>query len=234
MTVRSPGQLFVRFAVCATIALTASAALPPKSFAQAGDAQRRRELAVGAVVVGTMSLGASTADLVQSNGGTLTLFRAESRLSVRPGAEIHIGAPLTSRWFAEATGTWTHGDVRTHVDSDIEGVAATTITTSLSRFSIEGSALFTLLGDDRRSLFIRGGGGWMRELAGGGTFSEDGVIGNAGAGIKYWTRARSAAGGRRYGLRVDGRVVLRAKQHALGADTLRIAPSASADLMVGF
>jgi hypothetical protein len=67
----------------------------------------------------------------------------------------------------------------------------------------------------------------------GSTLADNGVIGNAGAAVKYWWGDSSSVG-RRLGLRLDGRAVLRSGGVDVGAGSLQVAPAASADLMIGF
>ena len=74
----------------------------------------------------------------------------------------------------------------------------------------------------------------MRELAAGATVAETGVIGNVGTAVKYWWGAPSSIQRRRLGLRLDGRAVLRSGGVDLGVTGVRVAPAASADLMIGF
>src|SRR4029453_9170879 len=94
---------------------------------------------------------------------------------------------------AEATGSWVHGDVRTEVHDDFEGAASATLSESMSRFAIEGSALFVLRERAKTTFYARGGVGWMREVAQGSTLAESGTLANVGAGLKYWWVGRPPA-----------------------------------------
>jgi hypothetical protein len=147
---------------------------------------------------------------------------------------VHFGRSVGSRLAVEATGTWTFTTIRAKVSTDIEGAPDATLTEDLSRVSVEGSARWRLAGDARRGLYVRAGAGWMRELAAGATLSETGVIGNVGAAMKYWWGASSSVQRRRLGLRLDGRAVLRSGGVDLGEGGVRLAPAASANLMIGF
>jgi hypothetical protein len=224
-----------RAAAVAVLIAAATVATAPAAWAQTGSRTAGAELAAGALVVGAMSLGSSTADLLRPDGGPLTLFRSAARLNPAPGLELHVSAPVTSRVSVEATGTWVPTDVRTRITDDFEDVPDATLTTGMSRFSVEGSLLATLAGRGARtSVFIRAGAGWMREVAGGAALAADGVIGNIGAGVKYWWGTQPPVGGHRLGVRVDGRAVLRWRGLSLGATAVRVAPAASADLLIGF
>ena len=192
------------------------------------------ELSVGALVMGTMPMGESDASLTRPDGRPLLVFNNDVSLGPGPGAEVHFGRSVGSRLAFEATGTWTFTRIRAKVSTDIEGAPDATLTEDLSRFSVEGSALWRLAGDGRRAFYLRGGAGWMRELTGGATLAESGVIGNVGAAMKYWWGASTSAHRRRLGLRLDGRAVLRSGGVDLGVGGVRLAPAVSADLMIGF
>jgi hypothetical protein len=202
--------------------------------AQQPSPQPRVQLAVGGVFTGPMPLGATSADLTRPDGSPLPLFETDVSLRPGPGAEAHLTRLLGTRWAAELSGTWTATTIRTRISSDFESVPATTLTERLSRFAVEGSLLWHLARTADRTVFLRAGGGWMREVAGSATFSDDGLVGSVGAGVRYWWRRSTPGGGRRWGVRLDGRAVLRARGVDLGAETVRVAPAAAADLLFGF
>jgi hypothetical protein len=194
----------------------------------------RYELSIGAVMMGPMPIGERDATLTRPTGAPLVLFNSDITVGAGPGAEIHFGRGLGPRLALEATGTWAFTKIHTRASSDFENATEATLTEDLSRFSIEGSALWRVAGGAARALLLRGGAGWMRELTPGATLAENGVIGNVGAAVKYWWGTSSSTRGRRLGLRLDGRAVLRAGGIDLGAEGVRVAPAAAADLMFGF
>lgn len=196
---------------------------------------RSLEAAFGVSWVGTMPTGDRSADLARPDGGPLSLFRTKVSIGPGPGAEVHVSKAVSPGFAAELSGSWTRLEIRTEIIADSEGAALVTATTSLSRIAIEGSGLWTLAGtSDATSFFVRAGGGWMRELAAGAVLAADGAVGNAGAGVKYWWGTSIPGRGRRWGLRVDGRAVLRWRGVDLGTRTVRVAPAASANLMIRF
>jgi hypothetical protein len=215
--------------VASAVALLAVLVVPARA-----QTAGRNEAAIGGFWLGAMSLGRSSADLDRSGGGSLPIFRSDVRMGPGAGVEVHAGRALTGRLSVEGTGTWTLMEIRTRVSGDLEDAPAATLTTDVSRLAVEVSALWTVRGHARRSIFVRAGGGWMRELAGGLTLAEDGAIGNIGGGVKYWWRNPAQGRGRRMGVRVDGRAVLRSRGANLGSGTVRMAPAASASLIVGF
>lgn len=207
------------------------------ALARPADAQtglREYEVSVGAVAMGTMPIGSSDATHQRASGGPLLIFSSDVSFGPGAGIEAHFGRAVGSRVALEATGTWSFTPIRTKVAGDIEGAPNATATEDLSRFSLEGSALWRLAGDARRALYLRGGAGWMRELTAGSTAAESGVIGNVGAAMKYWWGTSSSVPRRRLGVRLDGRAVLRSGGVDLGASGVQVAPAASADLMIGF
>ncbi len=216
----------VAFSVHTAIASAAAPQLPPEP--------PRADVAVGVMFTAAMPLGDASADLIRPDGSPLALFRSDVTVRPGPGLEVHVSRRILARWSAELSGTWAVTDIQTRVSSDFEDVPAATLTERLSRFSIEGSALWIVAGGPTRSVFVRAGAGWMREVAGAATLAEDGIIGSAGAGVKSWWRRATPGGGRRWGVRLDGRAVFRARGVDLGADTVRVAPAAAADLLFGF
>jgi hypothetical protein len=185
-------------------------------------------------MMGQMPFGERDASLTRPGGGSLRLFNSDISFGPGPGAEVHFGRPFGPRLAFEATGTWTLTKIRAVVSTDFEEAPDATLTEDLSRVSLEGSAVWRVAGGADRALYLRGGAGWMRELAAGATLAETGIIGNVGVAVKYWGGASSAIPRRRLGLRLDGRAVLRSGGVDLGATGVQVAPAASADLMIGF
>ncbi len=122
----------------------------------------------------------------------LLVFNSDISMGPGPGAEVHFGRSVGSRLALEVTGTWTFTTIRAEVSTDFDNAPDATLTEDLSRFSVEGSALWRLAGGAKRALYLRGGAGWMRELTGGATLAETGVIGNVGASVKYWWGASTS------------------------------------------
>jgi hypothetical protein len=216
------------------IALLLGAGLALAVPAEAQSREPRLELAVGVVVAGSMSARSSDATFSRPNGGPLVVFATDASLGPGLGAEVHVGRPISSRVAVEASGSWTKSSLRAKVASDIDSAADATLSEDLSRFSAEGAVLYRLGGSARTAFFVRGGLGWMRELAGGSAIAETGTIGNVGAAVKYWWGESSPVQRRRLGLRLDGRAILRSGGVDLGETGIRVAPAASLDLMFGF
>jgi hypothetical protein len=184
--------------------------------------------------MGSMPLGERDALLTRPGGGPFPLFTSEVSFGPGPGLEVHFGRAVGARVGLEGSGAWTFTRIRATLTSDVEGIADTTVSEDVARFSVEGSALVRVAGDVRRSISLRAGAGWMRELAGGSTLAGTGVIGSLGAAVKYWWGTSSSVQRRQVGMRLDGRAVLRSGGVDLGDSGVRLAPAGSAALMIRF
>ena len=176
------------------------------------------ELSIGAVAMGAMSFGESDATFSRPTASPLLVFNSDISLGPGPGAEVHFGRPVGSRLAFEVDRHLDVHDDSSEVSTDIENAPDATLTEDLSRFSVEGSALWRLAGGAQRRVLSARRRGWMRELAAGATLAETGVIGNVGVAVKYWWGASSSVQRRRLGLRLDGRAVLRSGGVDLGAE----------------
>jgi hypothetical protein len=202
---------------------------------QAGEAPvpARVQLAIAGLVTGPMRLGSANANLVQPDGSPLPLFATESRFGVGFGTEVHVLTHVSPRAAVEATGSWQRVEAQTAVSQDFEDVASVTIRERLSRFSAEGSFLWSARAATRSELFFRAGGGWMQEVVGVGPSMQRGLVAHIGAGVKYWSFARPSGARGRVGLRIEGRLAMRSGGFILGSDALRLAPVISGGLIVG-
>jgi hypothetical protein len=194
---------------------------------------RQIELSFGGTFAAPSPAGSATASLLTPGGANLDVFDVESRYGFGYGAEAGLSFGLGSRVFVEAVGAWTRTTARTEISDDLESADALTLTETLSRVSAEG-ALRIQIGDGATSWFVRGSGGWMRELAGGNTLAEDGYIFSAGGGLRHWFRDAGAGALKRVGLRLEGRLVMRRRGIEFGSRDLRVAPVAAGSIIFGF
>jgi hypothetical protein len=220
-------------------ALVLAAALllvPAGAHAQAPAASPERwiDLALGGTFLAPAPAGSSTASLIAPSGSRLTLFDVESRYGIGYGADAGLGFRLSPRLWLEARGSWAWTSVRSRISDDVENAPSLTITETIARLAGEGAVLWYFADRGTTSFFLRGGGGWMRELAGGNSLVEDGIIGTAGAGLRHWWRQTGAGAVKRMGLRLEGRVLIRTGGLEFGSADLRITPAASGLLIVGF
>jgi hypothetical protein len=201
--------------------------------AQGSAAQPAVEIGGGGALALPRSLGTSRADLARGDGSALTLFRVERRSTFGPGAEALIGVRVAPRLLAEVAGSWLWPQLETRVFDDSEGADDVTVTGRLSRVSLEGAAVWHVVEGTRGALFARGGGGWVRELAGTSGLAEDGVSGTIGAGVKYWGRRSSGAPGR-VGVRAEIRANLRSAGLAPGSTGITVTPVVYAGAFMRF
>jgi len=210
------------------VAAMASPALA-QSTAQAASVRPRTprvDIAIQGAWIGPVSFGESSMDLLRPDGSPLTVFRSENRLASGLGTEV--------RLTVELSGSWMRADLESRISGDIEDAEDVTVSEALDRVTAEGSLVWTWRTTRRTSWFVRGGAGWMREMAARGLLREDGVIVNAGAGLRYWWRERPGGALRRLGLRFEGRASIRSSGLSLGEQKSRIAPVVSGGLILGF
>jgi hypothetical protein len=217
----------------AAIVVPSAATAQQVSAPPAAAPQRPRELTIGAFVAAPASLGTRSADLTRPDGTPLELFRTNNRDDTRVGVEATMTFPLWRRFAVEAAGSWSSGDVESRIEHDFEGADLGVASTSLTRFAIEGGALFDVTRRPRWTWFVRGTAGWMRELTSDNVIAKDGVVGNVGTGVKYWWR-EPAAGRRGMGLRVEGRANLRSGGVVIGEDKVRVAGVVSGGFVIGW
>jgi hypothetical protein len=194
--------------------------------------RHRLEVDVGGSWTGGGTYGNADANLTTPSGGTRPLFSISSTRGKGTGLEAHV--PFGSgRLRAEGSGSWSRATVRSAVTDDFEGAAPATLELGLSIFTAEGSVLW-FVRRGKVEPFLRGGAGWLRELTSDNALSADGFVANAGAGVKYWWRARDRGFPRRLGLRLEGRVVMRRGGIDLGPTRRMTSPALVAGAMIGF
>ena len=159
------------------------------------------ELTFGGAWSGGNSFGSADANLQAPDGSSLTLFKSTSDLGAGGGFESHLSFRVTKQFAAEFSGTWTHATIHTELSGDFENADPITATVGISRFTLEGSAVWTLKSRGHVRWFLRGGFGWMRDVDETGVLTEDGTIANIGGGVKYWWRDQARGAFRKLGLK---------------------------------
>ncbi len=192
------------------------------------------ELAIGAAWSGSISFGSSNANLQAPDGSSLTLFQTSSEESSGTGVEAHLGFRVARRLSAEVSGTWTKTEIRTSLSGDFEGAEPITATVGTSRFTLEGSALWTVLARGRARFFVRGGVGWEREIDENSVLIEDGTIVNLGGGMKYWWRDQPHGAFRKLGARVEARAAIRSSGISLDQRSRHVTPVIAGGVIFGF
>ncbi|MFI5177233.1 MAG: hypothetical protein ACHQO8_01630 [Vicinamibacterales bacterium] len=210
----------------------AAAQTRPAGAPPSGD--RGIELTIGGAGIGGTSFGSSDANLQAPDGSVLTLFTTSSELGAGGGVEAHLGVRLTKKLGVEASGTWSRADLRTSITSDFEGASPVTATNRVSRFTLEGSALWTVLARGRARWFVRGGVGWLRELDETKVLIEDGTIATVGGGVKYWWRQHGRGLLGNMGVRAEARASFRSAGIALDQKQSRVSPVIAGGVIFGF
>jgi len=192
------------------------------------------DVSIGGSWVGGTSFGSSDANFQAPDGSSLVLFKTSSELGAGGGLEAHVGFGVTKRLGVEVSGSWTRAELRTDVSSDFEGAAPLTATNELKRFTLEGSALWTIVARGRARWFVRSGVGWLRELDETNVLVEDGTIANVGGGVKYWWHQHGRGLFGNLGLRVEARAAFRSAGISLDQKERRVSPVVAGGVMFGF
>ena len=195
---------------------------------------RAKTLSFGGVWVAPLSLGTATAGLERPDGSQLVVFQAENDLGPGLGVETGLAIELRRNFLVEISGGWVHSELRTRVSDDVESAPDLTLTETLTRFSVEASGLWQFRTRGATAYFVRGGAGWMRELTGGASLVEDGVVANGGLGLRHWWRDNQRGSLRQFGFRAEFRLNFRSTSLSQVEPAARISPAATGMLVIGF
>ena len=219
----------------AVVAAGSIAAGAAPAFAQAAPKPSRpKEFTAGLALLGPTSLGAASAELLRSDGSTLEIFDTKNSIGRGLGIQAGLGFQIRRSVWGEFNGIWTRTSLETRISGDLENADFEPISTAVSRLAIEGAALWYFRQRGKTAWFVRGGGGWMKELPEGNALAADGLTGSGGVGLRHWWREGTRAKPRRLGLRVEFRADLRSGGLTLGEGSLRITPVVAGTLVFGF
>ena len=211
-------------------ALMLAAASPAAAQARKGS----WEIAPGAVWFSGIDLGGSTATLERPGGGEFDLFTTETRIRPAFGAGATIAYFFRPRLAFEAGFSYARPGASTRVDDDAEDAPAVTANVGLQQYLIEGNLrwyLARMRGAWRP--FVRGGGGYLRQLDDANAHVETGSIAHVGLGADRALRERATGHLRRIGVRLDARVQGRSGGFDVD-EKLRIGFAAGAAMFFGF
>ena len=224
----------LRLALVATAALAVpaiAAAQTPAAQKPAGQG-RGKEFVLGGLWLGPVGMGSRSAELLRSNGTTLTFFETENSLGSGLGLAGGVGFELTRAVWIEVLGGYGQAKLRTEVTGDFEDADIEPIRANVARFTVEGAALFYFGAGGSSAWFARGGGGWGRELHEGEALAEDTFHGTGSIGWRHWWG--QPRGRARSGFRVSGGVELRTGGLTLSESSVRIGPTAAFHVFFGF
>ena len=211
------------------------ALLPTPALAQTRPAPgSTREFTVGGLWLGPASFGSASADLLRPDGTPLTVFEAENSLGPGIGLQAGMAFRLTPSVWTEITAGWSRASLRTTITGDVENADVEPIRARVMRVSLEASALWYVHPRGSTSWFVRGGGGWAKELAEGNALAEDAFSATGGAGVRHWWREGRRSKVQRMGLRIEFRADLRSGGITLGGSGLRLSPGAAGHVVLGF
>ena len=189
-------------------------------------ARQSMELAGGIVWAAPRSLGTVNADLLDSDGLPVTLFRAENETGPALGLEVILSQAVARRIDVEFAGSWTRVDARTSITGDFEDVPDVTVSETITRYALEGGVVWRFAERGRVAWFLRGSGGWMREVVGDLSLAENGILYSGGVGLKYWM-SRRPTGQDQFGIRAEFRMMGRHDGIALEDESFRLWPAAT-------
>ena len=228
-------QLIVPGLVMALAAASARPAIAQTQTPPRPVTDRGIEFLIGGIVTGPTSVGSASAELLDGNGNpSVTLFRVDNKLAMGFGFEANLGFQLSRALWLEVSGGWTQSHLESEIRDDFEDGFDETISSSMSRFTVQGGVLRYFHDKGSSAWFIRGTAGWMRETAGSHTLTCDGLIAGAGLGWRHgWLSSRKGAA-KRVGLRLEGRADIRSGGISLGEEGIRFGPAGAAHLVFGF
>jgi hypothetical protein len=226
-------KLAAMAAACAFLGASTALAQTPAT-AKPGS-KRGKEFTIGGLVAGPTSVGSATAEELDGLGQpSVTLFRVDNKLGVGFGVESNIGVQLSKALWMEISGGWTRSNLNSEIRNDFENAFDQTISSSMSRFVLEGGIVRYFHDRGKSAWFIRMTGGWMLETAGGNTLTGDGGIANAGLGLRHWWRTNGKGSVKRVGLRVEGRATIRSGGISLGETGIRFCAAGAGHIVFGF
>jgi len=195
--------------------------------------KRAKEFLIGGIVTGPTSVGSATAELLNGAGEpAVNLFQVDNKLAMGFGVESSLGFQISNSLWLEVSGGWTSSSLESDIRADFEDAFDESISSSMSRFTLQGGVLKYFHDKGKSAWFVRGSAGWMRETAGGNTLTGDGIIAGGGLGWRHWWRTGGKSGN--VGLRVEGRADVRSGGISLGEKGIRFGPAGAAHLVFGF
>lgn len=193
----------------------------------------RMEIAVGGRLTGSVAAGSANADLLDSSGGTLALFRTTNRIAAGWGLAGLVSMKIRERLRAELELGWGAADFESRIFSDVEDVPAVTATQKVSQFTADISLAWRVMERGRVAVFVRGGGGVLREITGDRALVDNGWIASAGGGTQVRLRDRPGGWFGHIAVRADARLQARQGGIAFGNSGRHVSPVLFAGVIFG-
>lgn len=193
----------------------------------------RVEVALGGILTGAVSAGDVNADLTDSSGGTLTLFRTSNRVTSGQGVEGRVSLRLREKLQIEFGAGWVSADFESHISSDFEGAPDLSATQGVQQFAGEVALAYRVLSRGRWGAFVRVGVGGFREITSDRALVDNGLSGTVGGGAQFQIRQAPSGFFSRVGLRADARLLARRGGIEFGDVGTRLSPVFVAGLVIG-
>ena len=147
-----------------------------------------------------------------------------------------LGARLTDGLWAETAVSYHSAQLSTRRMAIWRSAPDTSVSEGLQQYQMEVGGMWipdALQLGRHAQMFAVGGGGYLRQLHGGGLLAETGHSLYAGGGVMVWLPRRKGASLKASGLRLEGRAVMLDGGVAFH-DDIYAAPALSALLFLGF
>ena len=218
------------FATAGVAPASAQTRTPPRP-----PTEHATEFLIGGIVTAPTSVGSATAQLLDGAGNpSVDLFQLDNKLGIGFGVEANLGFQISRSLWLEVSGGWTRSNVESDIREDFEDAFDESISSAMSRFTLQGGVLRYFHDKGNSAWFVRGAAGWMRETAGGNTLTGDGIIAGGGLGWRHWWVTSRKGAANRVGLRLEGRADIRSGGISLGEKGIRFGPAGAAHLVFGF
>jgi hypothetical protein len=194
----------------------------------------RHELLIGGVFSGPSSMGSADAQLLGGNGqSSVTLFSTQNGMSAGFGPELALGFRAKRTMWIEVSGSVTWPNLESKITNDFEGAPSQTLSTSVTRWTLEGALVFWVKDQGRTGWFIRAGGGVAGEVSSDLSTSATAALGSGGVGVRHWFH-ESKGGLKKMGIRAEFRGVVQGGGLSFSDRTIRFAPTGAVHLVFGY
>jgi hypothetical protein len=184
-------------------------AVPVSARAQTEPPLHRLQLAAGIGFSSGASLGSADANLrTTTSSDPYRVFATSSRLAGAPQLDLRAAVGLTRRFGLEAHALYGHPELRTDVTGDVEDAPQVVAVDRLDHYLIDGGVVITLHEFPVKGWqpFAAAGGGYLRQLHEGLTFTEEGRVFYVGGGARRTFMTRASGLLRAVGSRGDVRL----------------------------